>query len=1080
MEYPDDELEGEIYQKALLPDPATDIHFEGQVADGGELVPGAYVGVGGYFSFRVGEATTATLRLEFKGDLESGNYAPVEITGVVTPNSINQLYWNGCDGNGTPIPPNVYSLDDIVYTVTAKAGEIHFPIFDMEDAPGGITFTRMSHIYDKAGNQLDTKGSIYDLTKNVIYYDETAIYYGEQVAVAGRSESDVDVAKGKFDQNDGYDRFYHKYANMQTSSSSNYFGEYDARQSDYIKTYHPEIRVGDHSHTTNVIDYFDTDGNVLQESNITPEQLSMINYLSTDMDHYPAGRSANSTGGSTTDYAIANFWTFIPAKPATAKLTDEELHIVANDGDLFKLSCRVFYDANNNAVFNNTGVEGEHLMSGVTLNLYKKTKDSTPQSGKTYYNYNTATGKMELATAITVGSTYEFVDKGVTKTDGSYVFTNLEYDKDDGTEYLYEVVRPDSSYKLTSGSTNAAITYSDTAKTMPYGYYASHSFNNTYQGTEIQKIKVGGTDGVDPTKIKYAKSEIDNTTNSVCAVDVGYYYATISKSLWLKKTWDPETSTANRNPDSVVYEVSYYSGANGIVYDYRTLSGGGSWTDKNLFLPTVTNGNTVDDYYVSAEYFIDGDYIYKYSFNFNTTTGKYSSFVADAYRKKLTDIFGEGKVPANCTVSDLPDLNGDGVSDNKDLGSIEDWKSFNENEDSTSYRAVLDSNILADKTEITVTNSKQHGTIELFKYSEIESENNALQGATFRLYQAEMSETMTKIGDATWRADNFVNAATTRSNGRLTSTGLDSNKVYTVQELFAPDGYRITQEFYEVRPQADKSAHSGDGENVFFFGDKDLADPDYAYISAGNAPADSSLRIRKRIAGRAWQNGDDGGTMDSFSFDISNGFALTAADYSELSTNDDISVDTAEQSFQQDILNKDASTIIDELNKFAANFKSRSSLTTNTVTINYNSDYYSYTDESGIPPVTLSSADTKMSDLLLDVKSDTGAPIFQGIEFPMAGNYTFIITENDFDDKLNLEKLKYVYKVVVSVVRKLNTGVAEGTEQTATNTHLEASVSNITYAKTAVQFTRLSQAAALCLLMSISLRLPSRPPATIL
>ena len=387
LEYPDDDLEGEVYQKAVQPDPVTNIRFVGQVevdksgSEGvKEKVPGAYVGVGGYFAFDVKEATTATLRLDFnnikvkssgtsasslnihvpdsafklsndptenneettvsenitenftesaieemiasdeipstdsteeltaqnetesiekttemeeiaasteimdistdaeettenikeptesneskletieetesseqndiilntpnseqilqKSSLEPIDpdyvYAPVEISGVVKPNSTNYFYWDGCDGNGVPIPAGEYNLNDIVYTVTTKAGEIHFPIFDMECAPGGITFTRMSHIYDKNGTRLDYDDNIYGMTKNVIYYDETAIYYGENVAVTGISEDQVEVAKGSFTTPDNIGGYYYNYNNMGNASS----GENKARNSNHIR-----------------------------------------------------------------------------------------------------------------------------------------------------------------------------------------------------------------------------------------------------------------------------------------------------------------------------------------------------------------------------------------------------------------------------------------------------------------------------------------------------------------------------------------------------------------------------------------------------------------------------------------------------------------------------------------------------------------------------------------------------------------------------------------------------------------------------------------------------------------------------
>ena len=1104
LEYPDDDLEGEVYQKAVQPDPATNIRFVGQVevdTSGGvkKKVPGAYVGLGGYFAFDVKEATTATLRLDFNNIDDKSTpgdsdyvYAPVEISGVVKPNSTNYFYWDGCDGNGVPIPVGKYDLNDIVYTVTTKAGEIHFPIFDMECASKGITFERMSHIYDKNGKRLDYDDNIYGMTKNVIYYDETAIYYGEHVAVTGISEDQVTLALGtdnaNYNVNNAPKNFfselkkedktgYWKYNNMRTDG-----GEYLSRNSGYVGNDpldDSKIRIGDHSHTTNVINYFDVEGKVLTETDVTSEQKKMINYL--DSKKYPVGQSAgtgvyykehgsketdpktndtisengrvwtNVSGAqSTTDYAIANYWTFIPAKPATAINKDDPLWIVdyPEDEELFKLSGRVFYDGGDskaNGVYDDNGVDGEHLLSGVTLNLYKKTKDDSVQSGKSYYNLSG--GKMENTHTIDKGETYELVETGITRTDGSYIFTNLTYDPTNGTEYLYEVVRPNPSYNVTSTGKNA-----DLLGTSPnyYGYYSNHSFNDKYKGTEIQQIKVGG-DGVDPKHLTYTvgSAYAENPDRSVCAVDVGYTYTLFERALMLKKDWN----TTNTHPDAVVYELSYCDETSRTaVYDYRTLSAGGSWANNEYFLPQRINGVSVNNYYISAEYFIDGDNVYKYEFSYDNAKKKYHSFVATPYKKSLADVFGTSEVPKNCSIKDLPDLNGDGVSDGADMGKITEWSEIIESDGE--YRAVLDRDMPSGSTAITVTNSKEHGTIEIYKHKDIndmdKTEENALQGATFRLYQGDMETIKRLIADST-QADElaklYIGSATTRANGRLTFTGLDQKKTYTVREMFAPDGYRITEEFYEVRPKEAEIKPSE--ENVFKF--SNTPHPDYVEFPVGNAQADDSLRIRKQISGRAWQNGD-GSIEDSFTFTISNEFYATSqADMTD--GNHDIKITAGEQQIQNKAGITDCMKV---LNDFAKLFQT--SGTGNKATINYGDEYYSYTVKDSVTnkDVTYTSADTKMSDKLLEGSTADGAsnPTFNGQKFPMAGEYTFTITEDKPTVEGSLEYSPYTYKVTISVIRKYNNPDDEETdpEMTASNTHLEAEVSKITYSTDGTNF----------------------------
>ena len=1058
LEYPDDDLYGHLYEKALQPDPATNIRFVDTIEIEGEKVPGSYVGMGGYFAFDVQEATTATLRLEFKGIKDSeGNvkdYAPVEISGVVTPNSTNYFYWDGKDGNGVAIPAGEYDVDNIIYTVTTKAGEIHFPILDMENAVGGITFTRLSHIYDKMGVQLDVKDSIYELTKNVIYYDETAIYYGENVASTGISESQVDVAQ-EFFSNTANKGKYWSYNNIGNTSG----GEYKARNSVYIKN-HNEIRVGDHSHTTNVIKYFDdATGAVLKTGNISSDQKNMIQYLSSSNETdkgFPVGMSSGTGKNSTTtDYAIANYWTFIPAKPERSKDTDEKLRIIDDTASHFNMVGRVFYDSGKNGKFDDMSTSGEYLMNGVTLNLYKKTSDTSYKEDKTYVKYEADTVK-EIRESEFGGGTdvYEKVGTGETTLDGNYVFRNLEYDKTNGTEYLYQVVRPNVSYDVTSQGVSPKCDSSDGTN---YGYYANYAYDTDGRGKEVQLIKVGGT-GVDPTKKTADKSP--NSNNTVSAVDVGYYYQLRDHSLVLKKDWD----ASGTHPDAVVFEVSYtLKNDNGTkIWDYRTLSAITSWQSEDEYLPAKIEGSEVDNYYVSSEYYISGDYIYRHKYEYDGTLGKYVSFVGDAFRYPLASLekqFSGWSRPADCTIKDLPDINGDGKINGNDLGAIDekDWVKIDATD--APFGAVLDRDMRSDNTTITITNSKHHGTVEILKYYDTQEEDsNHLAGATFRIYKGkkddvskliqEYEEALAKGDKAEIEAadekvkDIQVDSATTRSNGRIAFPGLDPDETYTVREQYAPDGYRILQEYFEVKPMKDTPTNKEDvaknNEAGIYYFDAD----NYVLVPVGNAQADKEFLIRKRITGRAWQK--DSSNEDKFTFTISSAFDATDVD--ALRTDPNIRVDVEES-------NLIGTEVIEKLTEFAENFSSSTGAgAKNKITISYDNPYYSYTSGEGAHKVTITSSDTKVPEkgLLVVGGEDSAAsggfvsPAFCDVNFPMAGEYIFTISEDDFTGDDTLSKSERIYTVNITVKRVLNNPESSD-EKTLANSHLEAEVSKVTY-----------------------------------
>lgn len=1067
LEYPDDQLEGRLYEKAVQPDPATNLSFVSTIKDDdGNTIPGAYTGQGGYFVFDVEEATTATLRLEFTGMKDK--YAPVEISKAVTPHSRNYFFWNGKDGNGVVIPQGEYDLDDIAFTVTTKAGEIHFPIIDMETASGGITFTRMSHIYDKEGNQLDSKltetKNIYDYTRNVIYYDDTAIYYGEKITpTAAFSESEVDVAKKAsfFETNPGK---YWEYTNVRSNN-----GEYQARLylvgQDYISSISDDskIRVGDHSHTTNIIDYFDGDQLI---GTPTDEQKKIIHYL--DSKELPVGKTTSTaTYSSTTDYGIANFWTFVPAKPATSTATTQQITIKDPGDYSFELTGRVFFDADKDGIYDSMSSDGDYMLKDVTLNLYKKSSDSTYDSNKKYVAYDAATKSLTEVNAsnFSISNLYELVDTAQTTGDGSYKFTGLNYDSAAGTEYIYEVKSPGSNYDLTSNNKTAApskTSEKNPSENRPYGYYADKSYGTTYKGTEVQHIVVGGSDGVDPTKITCTGAE--NPTHTVCAVDVGYYYKTLDQTLEFKKVWDEPTE---KHPDAVAYKVCYKLAKSTTVktYAYPVLSAINSWQYTYTYPHSVDeNGkNAIDNYYVDSEYYIDGEYIYKHTFVYDHSTGKYKTFVGESYRASLTslnEIVDEWNTSNGITgtadvkaFSNIPDLS---LLDDEDLI----WAPLGEND--SPYKAVIDRNFGSDTISVTITNAKEHGTIEIFKYHETADEANALQGATFRVYELPSGmtvenglthiKTLVEENNISELNKLQVGSDTTRSNGRIAFPGLDSTKNYVVREMHAPVGYRILNEFYVVKAKGGGSLTPEEEDSGIY---SVFDSNNYALLKIGNAPADGEFYIRKQIEGRSWLPAGDGIAEDSFTFTILNAFEENDTSDSSFSI-----YSTDSKGVQVDIKEADilgaSFDILGRVETFASNFYEivttpPATPAPNKITVTNESPFYSYSEEDRFGDTHYYTyPDQKRSDALLVRGDESTSASFCGVEFPVAGTYTFTISEDDIeiygDDTLTKSTLEYTVKITVT--RKLESTALEGAVMTEDNSYLFAEISSITYRDT--------------------------------
>ena len=423
FEMPDQDLEGYLFNKAVTPDPATNLKFVSRVWDEKtrDYIPGAYEGRGGWFQFDVQNATTATLRIEFKevpspaGKDPGFTYAPVEISGVVTPYSTNRLFWDGRDGNGVIIPPGTYKPEDISWTVTTKAGEIHFPIMDVEDTTGGFTFTRVSPVYNKDGDRIDADNdpngaeeNIYTATKSVIYYDNSAIYYGEKVARTGTSEGDIGTVKSA--KTSGSTSWADSTWDGKNESKRSYTGEADqfflwkdisntnaSEYKAYMDAYRKGagLRAGDHSHTSNHIPFYNEAGDPAGKTEIAAHK-DMIDWLDSAKNPVANAGSGGTNYGTTyvvSDFSIQNFWTFIPGQPVTAEGESFGAITIQGLGDgqaVANITGLVFYDNDEgkptrDGVYNASQSNMDVPLSDVTVNLYRQTADSDRDSGKTYY-----------------------------------------------------------------------------------------------------------------------------------------------------------------------------------------------------------------------------------------------------------------------------------------------------------------------------------------------------------------------------------------------------------------------------------------------------------------------------------------------------------------------------------------------------------------------------------------------------------------------------------------------------------------------------------------------------------------------
>ncbi len=132
----------------------------------------AGTGLGGTFSFvnpldgtdDAPAPNAYNITLEF-----SSGATPRVLAGTADPDVTTEVKWDGKDGDGDDVPAG---SGDFIATVRLFAGEVHFPFLDVEDAPTGITITRLNTPAGSATTGIADPGRI--------YYDDSVFTNGQK------------------------------------------------------------------------------------------------------------------------------------------------------------------------------------------------------------------------------------------------------------------------------------------------------------------------------------------------------------------------------------------------------------------------------------------------------------------------------------------------------------------------------------------------------------------------------------------------------------------------------------------------------------------------------------------------------------------------------------------------------------------------------------------------------------------------------------------------------------------------------------------------------------------------------------
>lgn len=155
-------------------------------------------GLGGYFCFYYSPTeedsdegvnpTSYEIVLDFTGCLD--NYPASTKNEVILSNALekgeNRIYWDGKDAFGNTVPKSDSEYD--VVSLYAKAGEVHFPLIDVEGNSGGIVVQMLNEdISDKQDEGYDV---FYNNSKSSIYTYGNTIADGKDYSqIATNSKS---------------------------------------------------------------------------------------------------------------------------------------------------------------------------------------------------------------------------------------------------------------------------------------------------------------------------------------------------------------------------------------------------------------------------------------------------------------------------------------------------------------------------------------------------------------------------------------------------------------------------------------------------------------------------------------------------------------------------------------------------------------------------------------------------------------------------------------------------------------------------------------------------------------------------
>ena len=193
---------------AQAPAPATNFSFAGGTGGTTNNTP---QGVGGTFSFNAPQAGNYQIIIDTNGD---GNYDPatdLTLGGVVTSGG-NTVSWDGKDNGGTNLPPRANNLPYDT-RITLRGGEYHFPLLDVENAPGGFKIEMLN----------PPSAFLAGTSATTVYFDERDYTANSTNIVLGCPTTNLCDARNGVDSATGSHKFTSGYGDQKAIDTWIYF-----------------------------------------------------------------------------------------------------------------------------------------------------------------------------------------------------------------------------------------------------------------------------------------------------------------------------------------------------------------------------------------------------------------------------------------------------------------------------------------------------------------------------------------------------------------------------------------------------------------------------------------------------------------------------------------------------------------------------------------------------------------------------------------------------------------------------------------------------------------------------------------